>query len=44
MPILAIHGYAQAGVIIKSKSGSVRKGFKKKIELIFLCAPREVSE
>ncbi|XP_043507792.1 esterase CG5412 [Frieseomelitta varia] len=41
--ILAIHGYAQSDVIFKSKLGSIRKGFKKEVDLIFLRAPHKVS-
>ncbi|KAK1134772.1 hypothetical protein K0M31_007543 [Melipona bicolor] len=41
--ILAIHGYAQSDVIFKSKLGSMRKGFKKEVDFIFLRAPHKVS-
>ncbi|XP_043250911.1 esterase CG5412 isoform X2 [Colletes gigas] len=41
--ILAIHGYAQSDVIFKTKLGSLRKGFKKDVEFVFLNAPHRVS-
>ncbi|XP_076174765.1 esterase CG5412 [Ptiloglossa arizonensis] len=40
--ILAIHGYAQSDVIFKKKLGSLRKGFKKEVEFVFLRAPHQV--
>ncbi|XP_076239889.1 esterase AGAP003155 [Calliopsis andreniformis] len=40
--ILAIHGYAQSDIIFKAKLGSLRKGFKKEVEFIFLQAPHQV--
>ncbi|CAK9820813.1 Esterase AGAP003155 [Anthophora plagiata] len=40
--ILAIHGYAQSDIIFKAKLGSLRKGFKKEIDFVFLRAPHKV--
>lgn len=40
--ILAIHGYAQSDDIFKTKLGSLRKGFKREIDFIFLKAPHKV--
>ncbi|XP_017877873.2 esterase AGAP003155 [Ceratina calcarata] len=41
--ILALHGYAQSDTIFKTKLGSLRKGFKKEIDFVFLKAPHKVS-
>lgn len=41
--MLGIYGHAQSDVIFKLKLVSVRKGFKKEIEVIFLRAPFDVS-
>ncbi|XP_031846144.1 esterase AGAP003155 [Nomia melanderi] len=41
--ILAIHGYAQSNNIFYTKLGSLRKGFKKNVEFVFLQAPHQVS-
>ncbi|XP_076766412.1 esterase OVCA2 [Xylocopa sonorina] len=40
--ILAIHGYAQSDNMFKSKLGSIRKGFKKEIDFMFLRGPHKV--
>ncbi|CAK9795366.1 Esterase AGAP003155 [Anthophora quadrimaculata] len=40
--ILAIHGYAQSDIIFKTKLGSLRKGFKKQVDFVFLRAPHKV--
>ncbi|CAK9830102.1 Esterase AGAP003155 [Anthophora retusa] len=40
--ILAIHGYAQSDIIFKAKLGSLRKGFKKEVDFVFLRAPHKV--
>ncbi|XP_032681807.1 esterase OVCA2 [Odontomachus brunneus] len=40
--ILALHGYVQSDVIFSAKLGSLRKGFKKEIDFIFIKAPHEV--
>ena len=40
--VLAIHGYAQSDITFKTKLGSLRKGFKKDVEFIFIRAPHQV--
>ncbi|KZC15181.1 Ovarian cancer-associated gene 2 protein like protein, partial [Dufourea novaeangliae] len=40
--ILAIHGYAQSDIIFNTKLGSLRKGFKKEVDFLFLRAPHQV--
>ncbi|XP_076287558.1 esterase OVCA2 isoform X2 [Lasioglossum baleicum] len=42
LKILAIHGYAQSDTIFYTKLGSLRKGFKKEVEFVFLRAPHDV--
>lgn len=40
--MLAIHGYAQSESIFKGKLGSLRKGFKKELDITFITAPHKV--
>ncbi|KAK2577404.1 hypothetical protein KPH14_003516 [Odynerus spinipes] len=40
--ILAIHGYHQSDIIFKGKLGSLRKGFKKELDITFVKAPHKI--